>query len=94
MDITSKSVKHFDGEMLKELRRRLRLTQAGIAKRLDVTDKAISREECGVYRIRLTLDQYVELQQLLDQAGMSIYDLTRKPKKPIDSQVDPSPAAD
>lgn len=48
-------------EMLGELRRKLDLTQAVVADRLDVTQENVSQIECGEADVRLsTLGRYVE----------------------------------
>lgn len=76
------NVNHADGEILRELRERLGLTQSGLAKRMGVGLRTISSAERGEHRIRLDLDAVARLIELLDQADMSIYDLTRVPRKP------------
>jgi len=61
---------------LKQVRERLEMTQEEFGKALGITRESISRYERGVHqRIKFTIAQMKRLQELLEQAGLSIQDL-------------------
>jgi transcriptional regulator with XRE-family HTH domain len=69
------------GEILRDLRERLGLTQAELASRLGLGLRSVNGAERGERELWLNLSQIVKLIELLDQANMSIYDLVRNPRK-------------
>jgi DNA-binding XRE family transcriptional regulator len=60
---------------LKQVREKLRMTQEEFGRELGISNNTISRYERGIHKITFTLAQMKRLQDLLEQAGMSIKDL-------------------
>lgn len=61
---------------LKQVRERLGMTQEEFGQSLGITRESISRYERGRHkRIKFTIAQMKRLQDLLEQAGMTIKDL-------------------
>ena len=61
---------------LKQVRERLGMTQEEFGQALGITRESINRYERGVHqRIKFTIAQMKRLQDLLEQAGLSIQDL-------------------
>lgn len=61
---------------LKQVRERLGMTQEEFGQALGITRESISRYERGVHkRIKFTIAQMKRLQDILEQAGMTIRDL-------------------
>ncbi len=61
---------------LKQVRERLGMTQEEFGQALGITRETISRYERGVHqRIKFSIAQMKRLQDLLEQAGLSIQDL-------------------
>jgi len=60
---------------LKQVREQLGMTQEQFAQALGITRETIGRHERGLHRIRFTITQMKRLQELLEEAGMSIKDL-------------------
>ena len=65
-----------DVPTLKQVRERLGMTQEEFGQALGITRESINRYERGVHqRIKFTISQMKRLQELLEQAGLSIKDL-------------------
>jgi DNA-binding XRE family transcriptional regulator len=65
-----------DVPTLKQVRERLGMTQEEFGRALGISNNTISRYERGVHqRIKFTIAQMKRLQDLLEQAGLSIKDL-------------------
>lgn len=65
-----------DVPTLKQVREKLGMTQEEFGRALGISNNTISRYERGVHKnITFTLAQMKRLQDLLEQAGMSIRDL-------------------
>ena len=65
-----------DVPTLKQVRERLGMTQEEFGQALGISGNTISRYERGVHQhIKFTIAQMKRLQELLEQAGLSIKDL-------------------
>lgn len=64
-----------DVPTLKQVREKLGMTQEEFGRALGISNNTISRYERGLHKITFTLAQMKRLQDLLEQAGISIRDL-------------------
>ena len=60
---------------IKEVRKRLKMSQTTFAEKLSVTRGAVSRWERGEFEMNLNLSQIKVLNRLLQQIGLSFEDL-------------------
>ena len=60
---------------IKEVRKKLKMSQDAFAKELSVSRGAVAKWECGIYEMSLNLKQIKALTTLLEKANVSIFDL-------------------